>query len=299
MPTLETAQTIRKIVVQPRNPTPAPRRVGSTLTDDYAVSPAMAGELEQLWRAYRATPSVELRNQLMECYLHLVRYMAERLVVRLSTQVDMDDMIGSGIFGLMDAVENFDPARGWKFETFCLHRVRGAILDSIRDLDWVPRLARRRAGKMMQIVAELQSRLGRKPTREELSRHLGLSNVEFDRFLRDSQPVTMVPFCRRSARPERTREKRESDVVRDPNPTKPYRDLQRDDLRQLFLNSLNKQDRQILELYYYEKMNMKEIGVILGLCESRVSQMHTEIVKTLRRKLMERKDELFLGGPLG
>src|SRR5919202_2394044 len=121
-------------------------------------------DVQQLWRDYRAEPTVELRNFLVERYLPLVKYNAERIWSRLPDGVDLDDLISAGVFGLMDAIEAFDLERGVKFETYCVPRIRGAMLDELRTMDWVPRLVRSKASKMEEASKELETALGRKPT---------------------------------------------------------------------------------------------------------------------------------------
>src|SRR5437773_10326179 len=124
-------------------------------------------DVQQLWRDYRAEPTVELRNQLLELYLPLVKYNAERIWARLPEGVELDDLISAGVFGLMDAIDAFDMTRGVKFETYCVPRIRGAMLDELRTMDWVPRLVRSKASKLGQATKQPEARLGRAPTEHE------------------------------------------------------------------------------------------------------------------------------------
>ena len=135
---------------------------------------APAEQVQVWWKDYHATGSETARNRLMENYLPLVKYSAERLHTKLPDEVDVDDLISAGIFGLMDAVKAFDPKRGVKFETYCAPRIRGAILDELRAMDWVPRLVRARAHKLNQAAHELEAQLGRKPEERELAKALRL-----------------------------------------------------------------------------------------------------------------------------
>src|SRR5919202_404 len=138
-------------------------------------------DVQQLWRDYKAGPSLELRNQLVELYLPLVKYNAERIWARLPEGVDLDDLISAGVFGLMDAIDAFDLERGVKFETYCAPRIRGAMLDELRTMDWVPRLVRSRAHKMDGATKQLEVELGRSPTNEEIARRLKISMSEFEK----------------------------------------------------------------------------------------------------------------------
>src|SRR5437016_11554050 len=138
-------------------------------------------DVQQLWRDYRANPTVELRNQLVELYLPLVKYRAERIWSRLPEGVDLDDLISAGVFGLMDAIEAFDLERGVKFETYCVPRIRGAMLDELRTMDWVPRLVRSKASKMEEARKGLEAQLGRPPRADEMAERLSVSLAEFDK----------------------------------------------------------------------------------------------------------------------
>src|SRR3989441_7717893 len=149
-------------------------------------------DVPQLWRDYRAAPSVPLRNQLVEHYLPLVKYNAERIWSRLPEGVDLDDLISAGIFGLMDAIEAFDLERGVKFETYCVPRIRGAMLDELRTRDGVPRLVRSKASKMEEARKTLEAALGRPPRPDEMAAKLGVSLEELNKMQGDATAVTQV-----------------------------------------------------------------------------------------------------------
>src|ERR1700726_773511 len=149
-------------------------------------------DVQQLWRDYRAEPSIELRNQLVELYLPLVKYNAERIWARLPEGVDLDDLISAGVFGLMDAIEAFDLERGVKFETYCVPRIRGAMLDELRTMDWVPRLVRSKASRLEESRKALEAALGRPPRPDEMAEKLGISLQEYDRMMGDATAVSLV-----------------------------------------------------------------------------------------------------------
>src|SRR5438067_8246173 len=138
-------------------------------------------DVQQLWRDYRAEPTVEMRNQLVEIYLPLVKYNAERIWSRLPEGVELDDLISAGVFGLMDAIEAFDLERGVKFETYCVPRIRGAMLDELRTMDWVPRLVRSKASRLEESRKALEVEKGRPPQPDELATALGVSLQEYDK----------------------------------------------------------------------------------------------------------------------
>jgi len=255
----------------------------------------MAGtdrDVEQLWREYRRTGSRDLRNRLMEMYLPLVKYTAERISAKLPDEVDVNDLISAGIFGLLDAIEAFDLDRGVKFETYCAPRIRGAILDELRTMDWVPRLVRSRAHRLETATKALEAELGRLPTDDEIARRLGLSRAEFEKLVRDATAVTLVSLSRRFPDGDSSKELSEMDVLEDKRGPDPVSEVQRRDLRDLISRGLTRAERLILTLYYYEEMTMKEIGATLDLSESRVSQMHSSILNRLRARLRLRQRDL-------
>src|SRR5580700_868824 len=149
-------------------------------------------DVPQLWRDYRAEPTVELRNQLVELYLPLVKYSAERIWARLPEGVDLDDLISAGVFGLMDAIDAFDLERGVKFETYCVPRIRGAMLDELRTMDWVPRLVRSKASKLEETRKTLEAEHGRPPRPEEMADRMGISLEELDKLVGDATAVSLV-----------------------------------------------------------------------------------------------------------
>lgn len=248
-------------------------------------------DTEALWREYRETPSEELRNFFIEHYYHIVRFNAERIHAKLPTEVELDDLVSAGMFGMIDAIAAYDPDRGVKFETYCSPRVRGAILDELRSMDWVPRLVRNRSQKIQTATKALQSELGRLPSEKEVAERIGVSKNEFERMSRDANAVSMTSLSRKAFNGDSSREVSEIDVLRDERAENPVVEVQKTDLKGLIQQGLTSTERLILILYYYEQMTMKEIGATLDLSESRVSQMHSAIVDRLRFQLKQRDRE--------
>lgn len=248
-------------------------------------------DIQKVWRQYKKAPDQELRNTLIQYYAHIVRFNAERVHAKLPTEVELDDLISAGTFGLIDAIEAFDMERGVKFETYCSPRVRGAILDELRSMDWVPRLVRNRSQKIQMTTKALQGELGRMPTDKEVAQRIGVSATEFDRMSKDSNAVSMTSLSRKAFSGDSSRELTEIDVLRDERATSPQQEVQKADLKRLIQQGLTATERLILILYYYEEMTMKEIGLTLDLSESRVSQMHSAIVDRLRFQLRQRDKE--------
>lgn len=253
--------------------------------------PAVDVDIETSWREYKQNPTQALRNFFIEHYSHIVRFNAERIHAKLPTEVDLDDLISAGLFGMIDAIEAFDPERGVKFETYCSPRVRGAILDELRSMDWVPRLVRNRSQRIQGATKALQSELGRMPTDTEVADRVGVTVPEFHRMSRDANAVSMTSLSRKAYGGDSSREVSEVDVLRDDTAVNPVHEVQKSDLKKLIQKGLTPTERLILVLYYYEQMTMKEIGTTLDLSESRVSQMHSAIVDRLRFQLRQRDKE--------
>ncbi|MCE5328326.1 MAG: FliA/WhiG family RNA polymerase sigma factor [Planctomycetaceae bacterium] len=249
-------------------------------------------QLEHWWKQFRKTADEESRNQLLEYYLPLVKYTAERVYTKLPEEVDVDDLISAGIFGLMDALTAFDEGRGVKFETYCSPRIRGAILDELRSMDWVPRLVRSRAHKLNLASRELEAQLGRSPTNSELAKRMKLSMSEFEKVKRDAATVGQVSLSRKWFETDSSKDVREIDVLEDKRSDDPLHVAQGKDIKDLLTRGLSRAERLIIVLYYYEEMTMKEIGQTLDLSESRVSQMHSAVLERLKSQLDKRRKEL-------
>ena len=248
-------------------------------------------DVQQLWRDYQANPTDELRNQLVEHYLELVKYNAERIWSRLPDGVDLDDLISAGVFGLMDAIDAFDLERGVKFETYCVPRIRGAMLDELRTMDWVPRLVRSKHSKMEEVRKAMEASLGRPPRSDEMASALGVTIEDFEKMHGDSTAVSLVSLNKKWYETDSYKDVREIDILEDKKAEDPTHRLQNRDLMRLVTRGLNRNERLIIILYYYEDMTMKEIGATLDLSESRVSQMHSSIVARLQAQLAKRQPE--------
>jgi len=257
-----------------------------------AVMTLAAGEVSKIWEEFIEDRTNQvLRNVLIECYMPLVKFHGERLGDRLPDEVELDDLISAGVFGLMDAIDAFDLSRNVKFETYCVPRIRGAMLDELRNMDWVPRLVRSRAKKLMEASKELSDKLGRQPTHDELAEHLNLSAAELEKMMGDANAVTTVSLNKKWFETDGSKDISEIDLVEDQKGEDPTNRIQKADLMRLVTKGLNRNERLIIILYYYEEMTMKEVGMTLDLSESRVSQMHSSIVERLQMQLEERRPE--------
>ena len=249
-------------------------------------------DVEQLWIEFKQDMSnQELRNRLVEIYLPLVRYNGERIWARLPEGVELDDLISAGVFGLMDAIDAFDLSRGVKFETYCVPRIRGAMLDELRTMDWVPRLVRSKASKLNEAMKNLEARLGRPPNENELAAELNISIAELEKMMLDANAVNLISLNKKWYETDSYKDVREIDILEDKKGEDPTKRIQKNDLMRLVTKGLNRNERLIIILYYYEELTMKEIGATLDLSESRVSQMHSSIVQRLQTQLGRRRPE--------
>ena len=248
-------------------------------------------DVVELWQEFKERPTTSLRNRLVERYLPLVKYNAERIWQRLPEGVDLDDLISAGVFGLMDAIEAYDLDRGVKFETYCVPRIRGAMLDELRTMNWEPRLVRSKQSKMHEASKVLETALGRKPTPEELACRLGIPLEQVEAFVAEATAVSLVSLNKKWYETDSYKDVREIDILEDKKGEDPTRRIQKGDLMRLVTKGLNRNERLIIILYYYEELTMKEIGATLDLSESRVSQMHSSIVQRLQGQLRRRRPE--------
>ena len=251
-----------------------------------------AEDIAQVWDAFKADPeNQDLRNRLVEQYLPLVKYNGERIWSRLPEGVELDDLISAGVFGLMDAIDAFDMTRGVKFETYCVPRIRGAMLDELRTMDWVPRLVRSKASKLNEAMKTLDTKLGRQPTEIELSEHMQISIPELEKMMLEANAVGLISLNKKWYETDSYKDVREIDILEDKKGEDPTKRIQKTDLMRLVTKGLNRNERLIIILYYYEELTMKEIGATLDLSESRVSQMHSSIVQRLQSQLECRRPE--------
>ncbi len=232
-----------------------------------------------------APVSEEERNALVEAHLPQVRFIADRMAAKLPPSVDRDDLIGAGVLGLIDAVSRFDPTRGVLFKSYAEMRVRGAMLDSLRDLDWVPRSVRRRAREVEAAYVKLQTSFGRMAEEEEVATELGISVNSFQRLLTELNGLTVTGY---GSDDQETTCVLNRVASTDESPLAVY---EREELRDRLasaIESLPERDRQVVALYYVEELTMKEIGAVLGVTESRVSQIRSRAILNLRAALLRR-----------
>ncbi len=249
-------------------------------------------DIQNVWKQYKAQKNEDLRNVLVERYLPLVRYVAERLSAKLPKSVELDDLMSAGVFGLLDAIDGFDLSRDVKFETYCTTRVRGAILDELRAMDWVPRLVRARAHKLDQATRELEAKNGRYPSAEEVAKKMRLSMGEYEDLVKEASAVAMFSLSAQRAGGDEDSEERHTDVLEDHRFADPTQGLHRNEVKGRVIKDLSEVEKLVVVLYYYEELTMKEIGAILDLSESRVCQIHSKIINRLRYQFRRLQNDL-------
>jgi RNA polymerase sigma factor for flagellar operon FliA len=248
-------------------------------------------DLPDLWRRYRDTQSENLHNTLLEHYLPLVKYQADRATARLPSEVDPDDVYAAGILGLYEAVGSFDPERGVKFETYGAARIRGAIIDMLRQSDWVPRSVRRHHRCLEHARAVLESELGRPASDADMARFLDMDDAEYNRFARRAEPVRVASLDAAVPSAAEGHDAPWADLVAEAHGDRPDRRALSEDLKQMLAQRLSRQERIVLVLYYWEEMTMKEIAATLDLSETRICQIHSALMERLRESLQGRAEE--------
>jgi RNA polymerase sigma factor FliA len=223
------------------------------------------------------------REALVEAHLPQVKFIAERLAAKLPPSVDRDDLIGAGLLGLLDAVNKFDPTRGVQFKTYAEMRVRGAMLDSLRSLDWAPRSMRQRAREVEAAYHSIEQRQGRPADEEEVAAALGLSVREFYMLLNELQGLTLLGLDGGE-----DEDGYQAPQIPDDPSRGPLAQYERSEIRALLIQAIDRlphRERQVVAFYYLEELTMKEVGAVMGITESRVSQIHTQAILWLRSSL--------------
>lgn len=248
--------------------------------------------LELLWHEYRDSGSKIAKDKLLVEYAHLVKYITARVMVNLPKHVDSNDLISAGIMGLIKAVETFEPERGFKFETYAGHKIRGAILDELRSLDWVPRSVRQKSRDLQKVYAKLENELGRIPYDDEICKEMGISLEQYEELLSEVTPTTILSL--EEAMPDRASESKEIrliDTIEDPGSENPLREMGFAEVKNILKSAiadLPEKEKLVVALYHYEELTLKEIGVVLDITESRVSQIHSKAILKLRSKLLQK-----------
>ncbi|OGO78438.1 MAG: RNA polymerase subunit sigma [Clostridiales bacterium GWB2_37_7] len=239
-------------------------------------------ETNILWDNYIRTKDVKVREELIIKYLHLVKFVAGRLYANYGNNVEYDDLVSYGVFGLIDAIEKYDTGRGVKFDTYAQLRIKGAIIDYLREIDWLPRSVRQKAKELEKAYYELENELGRAATDNEISAKLNVSLEDFQKKIQHVSTYSVVSLD------DLLEQKREFLSEDADNQTSPGAAMEQEVLRNILvetINSLPEKENKVITLYYYEDLTYKEIGKLLNISESRVSQLHTKAIIRLKGKI--------------
>jgi RNA polymerase sigma factor FliA len=253
-----------------------------------------AGAIQQLWADFKSTASRQARDQLIVHYSPLVKYVAGRVSVGLPQNIEQADLVSYGVFGLIDAIEKFDLDRNIKFETYAINRIKGAIIDELRSIDWVPRSVRAKARSVEQAYAKLEAQLLRTPTDTEVAAEMGIAEGDLLNIYNQISFVGLVALDEMLSGGERG----ESTTLGDTIPDKgegPVAAYEVEEMKQILATAINRlgdREKIVLTLYYYENLTLAEIGEVLGVTESRVCQIHTKAVLQLRSRMAEPEREL-------
>jgi len=242
------------------------------------------------WALYHKHKTPELRRKLLDKYVPLVRNVASRMAMGFPRSVELPDLVNTGVIGLIEAFKNFDPSRGVKFETYAVPRIRGAILDELRALDWVPRSTRAKSREIDRALTSLENSLGRPPKKDELASHMNITERELNLALDDVSGTQILSLDEVIYREDDNRQVPRIETIVDKTANTVLGDIEKDELRSFLavaLDRLTKQEKLVIALYYYEELTLKEIGEVMHISESRVSQIHTRAVIKLRGMVRE------------
>jgi RNA polymerase sigma factor for flagellar operon FliA len=232
--------------------------------------------------------TTENREEVIKQYSPMIKYVANRIAMRLPPHIEVDDLISVGVLGLIDAITKYDPTRGAKFKTYAEFRVRGAILDELRSMDWVPRSVRQKASNIDSVVQKLQSKLGRPPEDEEVAGEMGISLDQFFDTLNETKSMPVLSLEGLGIAKETGEQQSLLDCLAGKGDTDPQTQIRLNELKEIIaqaIDTLPEQARLMISLYYYEELTMKEIGAVLDVTESRVSQIHSKAVFKLCTEL--------------
>ncbi len=243
---------------------------------------------EELWIEFRKSKSTQLRDAFIRQYMPLVKYVAGKVAVNMPNSVEFDDLVGFGQFGLLDAINKFDPDKKVKFKTYAVTRIRGAIFDELRQLDWVPRSVRQKSREIEDTIVELEAKLGRPAADEEIASAMGLTLESFNNTVLKVSGTSVLSLNDVWYSGESSDRMSIGDSIESPSSLNPDVIVEREEVKRVIMEAINElpeKEKMVLVLYYHEDLTFKEIGQVLQVSESRISQLHTKANMRLRAKL--------------
>jgi RNA polymerase sigma factor for flagellar operon FliA len=243
---------------------------------------------DDLWVEYRKTRNPQIREEFIKQYAPLVKYVAGKVAVGMPHNVEFDDLVGYGVFGLLDAIDKFDPGKNVKFKTYAVTRIRGAIFDELRSIDWVPRSVRQKTREVEDAIGSLEAQYGRTATDQEIAKSLNMNEDEFHKTMMKISGTSILSLNDVWFSSDENDKVSIGDSIESPSSLNPDVIVEKNEIRRVIVDSINElpeKEKKILILYYYEDLTLKEIGQVLQVTESRVSQLHTKAILRLRAKL--------------
>ncbi len=245
-------------------------------------------EEDKLWREFKKTRSAALRDRLIRQYIPLVKYVAGKVNAGLPPSIEYDDLVGFGQFGLLDAIAKYDPDKGVKFKTYAVTRIRGAIFDEMRQLDWVPRSVRQKSREIEDTISGLESKLGRPATDSEIAKEMNISEDEYQQTIMKVSGTSVLSLNDVWYSGDDSDNLSIGDSIEAPTSLNPDVQIEREEIRKVIIDAINElpeKEKMVIVLYYHEDLTFKEIGQVLDVSESRISQLHTKANLRLRAKL--------------
>ena len=243
---------------------------------------------EELWRIYRKTRDARVRDKFVRQYAPLVKYVAGKVAIGMPHNVEFDDLVGFGVFGLFDAIDKFDPDKHVKFKTYAVTRIRGAIFDELRSIDWVPRSVRQKSREVEDAVRHLESSLGRSASDQEIAGELGVTLVEFQKLMLKISGTSILSLNDVWYTGDDNDKVSIVESIESPQSLNPDTIVEKEEIKRVIVEAISElpdKEKKVLVLYYYEDLTLKEIGKVLEVTESRISQLHTKAIMRLRAKL--------------
>lgn len=253
-------------------------------------------EEAELWRDYKKTKSVAIRDKLIRQYMPLVKWVAGRISTGMPESVDFDDLVGFGQFGLLDAINKFDIDKGVKFKTYATTRIRGAIFDELRELDWVPRSVRQKSREIEDTITDVESRLGRAATDAEIAKAMNMTEEEYQNTVMKVSGTSMLSLNDLWYSGDDNERMTIGDGIEGSSSLNPDVIVEREEIRKVIIQAINelpKNEKMVIVLYYHEDLSFKEIGQVLNVSESRISQLHSKANLRLRAKLTSIRKGIF------
>jgi RNA polymerase sigma factor for flagellar operon FliA len=243
---------------------------------------------EDLWRSYKKHRDTRIRDFFVKQYAPLVKYVAGKVAIGMPNNVEFDDLVGFGVFGLFDAIEKFDPDKHVKFKTYAVTRIRGAIFDELRTIDWVPRSVRQKTREVEETIRKLEASVGRAATDEEIAKAMRMSIKDFHNLMLKISGTSVLSLNEVWYSGEDNDKMSIVESIESPSSLNPDSIVEKEEIKRIIVEAINElpeKEKKVLVLYYYEDLTLKEIGEVLEVTESRISQLHTKAILRLRAKL--------------